>query len=370
MRLAAPSPARASSRPGWSIRLETRQTISAGLSALNLTLALVLALAVSAVFLAMAGQSPLRVYATMLKGAFGSAFGLSETLVRTTPLLLCGLGVALASRMQLWNVGAEGQFHWGAIAATWVVMKWPEWPAVALLPTMAVASAAAGAAWALLPGAARAFVGTNEIITTLLMNYVAVNAMLYLVYGPWKDPASVGFPFTPIFPDAATIPPLWGRVHAGLVVAIVLAVLVHQLLWRTRWGYEVRVIGESPLAARYAGIPIQRNILAVFALAGALAGLAGMMEVSGLIHRLQRDISPGYGYSAIIIAYLARLHPLSLILVSVLFAGMQVGGFSMQTLGIPVSSVYLVQGTILFCILAAEFLSRHRVRWVRPEEGA
>lgn len=334
-----------------------------------LALALLLGLTLAGGFLALAGKSPLAIYETMLSGAFGSTYGLSETLLRTTPLLLCGLGIAVAARMQLWNVGAEGQFHLGAVAATWVAMRWSHAPAALLLPAMAIAGALAGGLWALLPGAGRALLGLSETITTLLLNYVAINIMLFLVYGPWKDPKAVGFPLTPPYSDNASLPALLGRLHIGLPVAVTLALLLYVVLWHTRWGYEVRVIGANQNAARYAGLPVLRNILVVFLLAGALAGLAGMMEISGVIHRLQKDISPGYGYSAIIVAYLARLNPLALPLVAFAFGGLQVGGYSIQMKGVPVATVYMIQGTILFCMLAAEFLIRHRVRLVSREEG-
>jgi len=154
---------------------------------------------------------------------------------------------------------------------------------------------------------------------------------------------------------------LWGRVHIGLIIALISALVLWWVLWRTRWGYEIRVIGESPSAARYAKMSIARNILIVMFTAGGLAGVAGMMEVSGLIHRLQRDISPGYGYTAIIIAYLARLNPTALVVVSFLFGGLQVGGFSVQSMGIPLATVYMIQGIILFSLLGADVLTRNRI---------
>lgn len=329
------------------------------------------ALLLSTLFLALAGKDPGKVLATMFGGAFGTAYGLSETLVRSVPLVLAGLGIALAARMQLWNVGAEGQIFMGAFAASGVALYVGEkLPAIVLLPLMAVAGIVAGGLWAFLPALARAYWSTSETITTLLLNYVAINWVSYLVYGPWKDPKGFNFPLSATFPDAAWMPALWGRVHAGLIVAVLAAVLLYLLLNWTRWGFEIKVVGDSPKAANYARISITRNILLVMFTAGALAGLAGMLEVSGLIHRLQRDISPGYGYTAIIVAYLARRHPLAILPVAFLFGGLQAGGFSVQTMGVPLATANMIQGALLFTVLAAEMLTRNKVRLAWRKEAA
>lgn len=332
--------------------------------------AVLLALLASAAFLAMAGKSPVAVLSAMLGGAFGSKYGLSETLVRSVPLILAGLGIALAARMQLWNVGAEGQIYMGAFAAAGVALTWGDLPSAVVLPLMAVAGMVAGGLWAFLPGLARAYLGTNETITTLLLNYVAINWVSYLVYGPWKDPKGFNFPLTAMFQKNAWLPTLWGRVHIGLLVALLAAALLWVVVSRTRWGYEIKVVGESPKAARYAHISIAKNILAVMFTAGALAGLAGMLEVSGLIHRLQRDVSPGYGYTAIIVAYLAKRNPLAIVPVAFLFGGLQAGGYSVQTMGVPLATAYMIQGMILFAVLAAEMLTRNQIRFSRRKEAA
>ncbi|MFZ5814410.1 MAG: ABC transporter permease [Bacillota bacterium] len=330
-----------------------------------------LALLLSTAFLALAGKDPVKVLATMFGGAFGTKYGLSETLVRSVPLVLAGLGIALAARMQLWNVGAEGQLYMGAFAASGIALSLGEQlPAPVLLPLMAVAGIVAGGLWGLLPGLARAYWSTNETITTLLLNYVAINWVSYLVYGPWKDPKGFNFPLTATFHINAWMPTLWGRVHSGLIVAILAAVLLYLVLGWTRWGFEIKVVGDSPRAAQYARISITRNILLVMFTAGALAGLAGMMEVSGLIHRLQHNISPGYGYTAIIVAYLARRHPLAILPVAFLFGGLQAGGYSVQTMGVPLASAYMIQGALLFTVLAAEMLTRNQIRLHWRKEAA
>ncbi|MBC7324519.1 MAG: ABC transporter permease, partial [Moorella sp. (in: Bacteria)] len=297
-------------------------------------------LGVGAIFLVATGYNPLKVYHDMLNGVVGSKYGLSETVVKAIPLMLAGLGVSVAFRMLLWNIGAEGQFYMGAFGASFVALYFPHLPPYVMLPAMFFAGIIMGGLWALLPALPRAKWGVNEVITTLMLNYVAVLWVDYLVYGPWKDPKGFNFPLTAPFSKAATLPALAGtRVHLGLIFALLAAVLLAVILWRTRWGYEIRVIGESPRAARYAGIKIERNIILVMMLSGALAGLAGMSEVAGITHRLQHGISPGYGYTAIIIAWLAKLHPAAIILVSILFGGLIVGGYSVQTSGVPSATV-------------------------------
>lgn len=366
--MAAPTPELARA-PRRTLVLERRLSTSPRLALAIRVGSVIAALLVSGLLLELAGKDALKVFSTMFIGAFGSKFGFSETLVRTVPILLCGLGVALASRMQLWNIGAEGQLHLGAVAAAGVVMLFPDLPAPLMLPLMALAGAVAGGLWALGPALARAYAGASEIITTLLLNYVAIDFLHYLVYGPWKDPKGFNFPFTPPFPQSAIIPPMWARVHWGLPVALLLAALMYFVVQRTRWGYEIRVVGENPTVARFAGIPIVKNILAVMFVSGMLAGLSGMMEVSGLIGRLQRDISPGYGYTAIIVAYLARLNPASLVLAAFLFGGLQAGGYSVQSLGIPVATALMIQGGILFFVLAGEMLTTYRIRLTARGEG-
>ncbi|MGE5673646.1 MAG: ABC transporter permease [Mycobacterium leprae] len=328
--------------------------------------AIALALAIAALLIGLTGRDPIAVFGAMFDGAFGSQYSIAETLLSTVPLLLCGLGIALAARMQLWNIGAEGQLYMGAFAATGVALAYPHLPAALLLPAMGLAGFIAGGIWSLLPGIARAYWKTSETITTLLLNYVGINFVSYLVYGPWKDHKSFNFPLTPSFSDNARLPLLWNQVHVGLIVALVIAALLWAILHQTRWGYEIRVIGESPAAAKYAGMSIVRNILLVMFVSGALAGLAGMMEVSGNIGRLQANISPGYGYSGIIIAYLARLNPVALIPVAFLFGGIQAGSYSVQQMGVPLATANMIQGIILFCVLGAEIFTRYRLRLVRP----
>jgi len=352
------------------IKVSKRETISPTYRYLSPVIAVVLALLFGMVVLYITGFNPFTVYRAMWHGAFGSLYGLSETMVKAIPLMLCALGVGLAFRMLMWNIGAEGQLYMGAIGATWVALTLPDSSAYILIPLMIVAGMVLGGLWALLSAIPRAFLGVNEIITSLMLNHVAISIMEYLIHGPWKDPHGFGFPLTPVFSSAARLPTIGdSRVHYGLVLAFVAAIILFFVLKKTKWGYEVRVIGESPAVARYAGMNMARNIIIVMFISGALAGLAGMTEVSAIAGRLQRGLSPGYGYSAIIIAWLGKLNPVTIIVVSILFGALLVGGFSAQFIGVPAASVNMLQGSMLFFLLAAEFLGRYQFQLVPKKEA-
>lgn len=330
--------------------------------------AVLIALATGAVFLAVMGFSPAAIYAKMFGGALGTRYGITETVVKAIPLMLAALGVSVAFRMKLWNIGAEGQIYMGAFAASWVALSFPDLPPCIIIPAMMLAGMIGGALWGLIPAIPRAFAGTNETITTLMLNYVAILWVDYLVYGPWKDPQGFNFPITPQFSPAAFLPAFGNtRVHMGLVMGIFAAAVLYVVLNYTKWGYEIKVIGESREAAEYAGMKVIKNMLLVMALSGSLAGLAGMTEVSGITHRLQHGLSPGYGYSAIIIAWLSRLNPWAIVVVSFLFAALLVGGYSVQTIGLSAAIATMIQGMILFAVLASEFFSVYSFKLVREK---
>ncbi|WP_276619898.1 ABC transporter permease [Syntrophomonas wolfei] len=331
-------------------------------------LSIVLAFLFGWVFLALSGFDPGETYLRMYRGAFGSSYAVSETMVKAIPLALCGLGVSLAFRIKLWNIGAEGQFYMGAFAASGAALFAGDLSAWLLLPLMFIAGFAAGGIWGFIPGALKAYWNVNETITTLMLNYVAILWVSFLVFGPWKDPSSMGFPLTPRFPAGGYLPTLGtSRVHMGLLIALLLAVIFFIVLQYTRWGYEVRVIGESQEAALYAGMDVTKNIILVMIISGGIAGAAGMIEVSGITHRLQQGISPGYGYTAIIVAWLARLNPFAILLVAFLFGALLVGGFGIQTFGIPFSIVLILQGAVLFFLLAGEIFLNNRIVVMREE---
>jgi general nucleoside transport system permease protein len=319
------------------------------------------ALLLGALFLQITGHGAGQAYLDMLRGAAGSSYAVQQTIIKAIPLALAGLAVALAFHAGLWNIGAEGQLAMGAVASSWAALALP-WPAWALLPSMVVLALIGGGLWAFVPAVARALFGTNEIITTLLLNYVALLWVDYLVFGPWADPSSFSFPFSRPFPDAARLPAFPGtQVHAGAIFVLIIAAGLAFVLRHTTWGYELRVIGHSPRTAIYAGMPVSASILIVMTLSGAIAGVAGFGEVSGVIGRIQQGISPGYGYSAIIIAWLARLNPWSTVAVALFFAALINGGFALQTSGVPAAIAYMLQALVLFSALVGDFFVTHHI---------
>jgi ABC-type uncharacterized transport system permease subunit len=328
--------------------------------------AIVCAFAVAALFLQVTGRSVSTVFGAMWSGSFGTAYGQAQTFLAAVPLIFTGLAVAIAFRMRLWNIGAEGQFYLGAFGAAAVAYAWPSWPGVLLLPLMMVGGMVGGAAWGFVPGVLRARLDVNEIVPTLLLNYVAILLVDYMVHEVWSDPQAFGFPLGKTFTDGATLPTLGNTaVHAGAIVAVVAALIIFVVLGRTTWGYRVRVIGENERAARYAGFSIGRNIVVVMMLAGAMAGLGGMVEVSGVVHKIQANISPGFGYTGIIVATLARFSPIVILPTSLLFGALVVAGNELQTVGLPSEIVLMLQAVILLFALAGELLVQYRVVW-RP----
>ncbi len=333
---------------------------------LMLALAVVLGALAGGILVQLSGYSAVVAFSAILDGSFGGSYPVSQTLAAAIPLATIGLGTAVAFRVQLWNIGGEGQFYLGAFGATAVeLVGGPAgWPAIVLLPLMMIAGFVAGAGWALLPAFLRAWHGVNEIITTLMLNYVGILWVNFLVYGPWKDPAGHNFPFSPRYPDNATFARLGdGQLHTGVFIPVVAAVVFVFILARTAWGYELRVVGENPEAARYAGIDVRRTMLSAMLVSGGMAGLAGMVQVAGIIHLLNGQLSSNYGYTAIIIAWLARLHPLAILLVSVLFGALVNGGYAVSQEGIPQALGAVLQGMILFFVLGiGDVFTRYRLR--------
>jgi len=317
---------------------------------------LALAFGVFAGVLLAFGRNPLTAYADILAATLGSGYGLSETVVKMIPLVLAGLAAAIPARIWLINVGGEGQIFIGALCATWAAITLPSLPAWLLLPLMAVLGAAGGGAWAALAGFLRVRGWASETISTLLLNYVAILLVNFLVFGNWKDPDGVNYPQTVEFVPAAILPSFWGtRVHFGLIFALVAVVLVAFVLARTRWGLELRAIGGNPEAARRVGIPINRYVIALMLVGGALAGLAGMAEVSAIQGRLRPSLSPGYGYSGFLISWMAGGHPMGIVVAAFGLAVITAGGDILQmTQALPGSVVNILMAVVLFVVLARE----------------
>ncbi|MWC29487.1 ABC transporter permease [Paenibacillus sp. MMS18-CY102] len=355
--------------PGGKYRVVMRKQAMAASASSGLwvpVLSVVLALLFSSLFIAINGINPVPVFRTMAVGAFGSMNGISETLVKAIPLLLCGLGVSFAYRISIWNIGAEGQFIVGAIAATAVTVYLPGLPHWSYLPLMLLAGAVAGGLWGLMAAVPRTHFQVNELITSLMLNYIALLLLNYVVFGPWKDPQGFNFPGTPVFEtwmQLATIGS--GRLHLGLFLGLGAVLLYALIMNRMKWGYELRLLGANPEAARQSGISVTKQIWLVMLISGGLAGVAGMAEVSGVSHRLMYAISPGYGYTAIIVAWLAKLNPWGLIVSSVLCGAVIVGGYSVQMIGLPSSMSLILQGAILLFLIGGEQLRGYRLQWHR-----
>jgi simple sugar transport system permease protein len=362
---------------GYRLSVEPRLDVPPAWYPLAVSLgALVFALILGGILILFAGGDPIRSYQHIAKASFGDVGVLSDTIVKATPILLTALACSVAFRMKLWNIGAEGQFimgAWGASAIVLAPVLPEETPRWLFLTVMGLAGLGAGALWGFIPGFLKAKLNVNEIISTLMLNYIAVAWVNFWIFGVWSEG---GFQMSPKFPLNAWLPRLAEyakqvtafrglTTHAGLLLGIVAAIILWLIVYRSRWGYEIRLIGDNPQAAKYAGINITSNIIYVMMLSGALAGLGGMSEVSGVVHRLQTaPLAAGYGFTGIIVAWLAKLNPLVIIVVSVLFGALILAGREIQPSGVP----KMIQGIILVSLIASDFLLRYRVSIVRGEE--
>jgi general nucleoside transport system permease protein len=366
-------------RPSWRVKIEPRlDEPPAWYPAVVSVGAVIAALILGGILISLAGGNPFASYAHIARASFGEIGVLSDTIVKATPIILTALACSIAFRMKLWNIGAEGQFimgAWGASAVVLTPILAAETSRWLFIPVMAIAGMAMGAVWGYIPGYLKAKFNVNEIISTLMLNYVAISWANFWVFGVWTEG---GFQMSPVFPTNAWLPrlseyaesiPLFRGLttHAGLLLGILAAVVLWFIVYRSRWGYEIRLIGDNPRAAKYAGINITRNTILVMMLSGALAGLGGMSEVTGVVHRLQTaPIAAGYGFTGIIVAWLAKLNPLATILVSILFGALILAGREIQPSGVP----KMIQGIILVSLIASDFLLRYRLRLVRGEEEA
>ena len=316
------------------------------------------ALIVGGILFALAGYDVIALAGTVVSASLGSLFGLEDLGLLYSPLILTGLAAAVALRIGLWNIGGEGQFYAGTIAAT-VTGLYLSGPAVVMLPLMAVAGFAGGAAWVMIPALARAWLAIDEIITTLLLNFVAVLLVNYLCTGPMRDQSQAVTSATARIPY--DIPPLLDDLHAGLLVSVATVIVMALLFAYTGWGYEVRLAGSNRHAARYAGIAVRRRLLQVMLLSGGLAGLAGMLEVVGTVHRLQGGISNNYGYLGIMIAVLAGGVPIAVLPAALLMALILNGSTVLQAYGVSSYEVLALTGLVLLFTAMGERLAYYRL---------
>jgi simple sugar transport system permease protein len=350
------------------IRIEPRYAPSRRLRLAVPVLAAAAALLLAAIPLALAGADLARAYGLMLAGTVGSVFAVTETLTRATPLILTGLAAAVAFRARLWNIGAEGQLYLGALAAVVAGGGAIDASPYLLVPLVMAAGALAGAVGMAGPTWLKTRLGVDEVVTTLLLNFVILLFVQMMLEGPLKDPMGMGWPQSPPVVPAAELPPLVERmrVHAGLLVGLAAALLAHFALTRAVWGFRVRAVGENAAAARHAGIPVDRTLLSVGLVSGGLAGLAGAGEIAGLKGYLTADLSPGFGYAGIVVAMLAGLSPLGVVVAALFVAAVFVGADSMsRALGVSSYLADLVVALALLCVLVGGFVARFRIVRVR-----
>jgi ABC-type uncharacterized transport system permease subunit len=336
-----------------------------------LVLAMGAALLIGAVMLLLLGVNPVEAYASMITGVFGSKFGLAQSVIKATPLLLVGLGICIAFRASVINIGGEGQIILGALMATWFSLQFRSWPGWLLIPATLIMGFLAGAAWGFVPGILKARMGVNEILSTVMLNAIALQLMNLLLRGPLMDPAGITagtfLAQSERLPEAVWLPRLTETsLHAGAILAVFLAFVVYIFLWRTSIGYRIRSVGLSPDASRYAGIPVPFYQALALTLAGGFAGLAGVVEVIGLQHRLLEGITSGYGFTGIVAALFGGLHPLGTIPASWLFGALLVGADKMQrAVQVPSALIDTLLGLVVMFMVGSQMLSR---KWARRRQ--
>ncbi len=328
-------------------------------------MAIAAALLLGALCIAAIGASPLKAYGAIISGAFGNTNAVAETAVKAAPLLLAGLGLSVAYRANMWNIGAEGQiFAGGMAAAVTALTLGTQLPAAVVIPLQFLAGLTAGALWAFIPAILKTKLGIDEIINTIMLNYIAVLAVGWLIQNPLRDP-SAGFPRTSMIPEASQLPIILARtrLHVGVLIALVFVVIIHVVLWKSTLGFKIRTAGDNPGAARACGIRVNRVLIISMLISGGMAGLAGTIQVTGLHFRMIQDISGGIGFSAIAVTLLANNQPAALILSALFMAALDVGANTMQyQADVPVAVVNLIQGLVILFVVGREFLYRRITR--------
>ena len=354
--------------------LEKRAERSTTIALVSPLIAIGMTIVTMSILFVILGKNPIAALAVYFITPLTDSYSLQEIAVKASPLVMIAIGLSLCYLANVWNIGAEGQFLVGAVAGSWLAVKTQgteagHW----VMPAMLLLGAAAGALYALIPAICKVRFGASEILTSLMLVYVADLLLDYLVRGPWRDPAGFNFPTTAAFDPVATVPLLIesGRLHFGTVIALLVVAGITVLLGRTIKGFEIRVVGAAPRAARFGGFNSNQLILLTFAISGALAGLAGIIEVAGPIGHLQPGISPGYGFTAIIVAFLGRLNPIGILIAGFFLALTFIGGEQAQiAMKIPLDVTKVFQGILLFFVLACDSLILYRIKLVMPQRKA
>ena len=359
-----------STRKSWRVRVML--VVSPFLQGLILPVgAIIMALLVGAIFILVIGKNPITAYAALIQGAFGDVFSIGETLENTTPLILTGLAVAFAFRAKLFNIGGEGQFLIGALAATWVGTNL-SFPSFIHLPLTLLAGIIAGGLWGGIAGFLKATRGVHEVISTIMLNFIAIFFISYMVTGPMKEPSALDIPQTARVAETAQLakilPP--SRLSAGIIIALVAAAFIWWLLWKTTVGYEVRAVGLNFFAAEFGGIKPNYNMFLAMLISGGLAGLGGAIIISGLFLRYQHGFEPGYGFTAIAVSLVGGNNPPGVVLAALLFATLSQGALGMQNVaGVPQDIVLIIQALVIFFVAAPQIV-RALPQWLEKRREA
>ncbi len=351
-------------------RLEQRPEASRSMVYVSPLIAVVFTVLTAMVMFALLGVDPVRAIESFFIEPVSSLDGLSELLVKATPLVLIGVGLSLGFQANVWNIGAEGQLVIGALAGGGLALAFFDQQSVFLMPAMLACGVLGGMVWAGIPAFLKTRYNTNEILTSLMLTYVGLLVLSYLVHGPWKDPQGMNFPESRLFHDSALLPVVieGTRLNIGALIALFMVVLGWILISRHVIGFQIKVIGMAPMAASFAGFKEKRLIWLTLLISGGCAGLAGVIELSGPIGQIVPSISPGYGFTAIIVAFLGRLHPVGVLFAGLLMALTYLGGDSAQiTMNLPNAVTGVFQGMLLFFLLASDVLIKYRVRFGAPK---
>lgn len=346
--------------------IEPRQSVSWLRAGLAPVWAILAAMAVCAVLILWTGTNVFAAYALLLKGAFGSAFAINETLTRSIPLIFTGLAAAVAFRAKFYNIGGEGQLYAGALAATYFGTGLITLPPLLMIPFLMIAGAVAGGLLLLVPVLLKTRMKVDEVVTTLLLNFVVLLLVSYLIEGPWKDPMSLGWPQAASIIDEGVLPALMakGRLHLGFIIALAMAVLVWAMMRFTVPGYEIRAVGFNMGAAEFSGINVRRTVVMTAMISGGLAGMAGVSETTGLKGYLTLDLSPGFGYTGIAVAMLAQLNALAVIPAAIFLSAVYVGADAMsRAVNIPTYIADVLVGASVLAVLCSVLFSQYRVRF-------